>query len=215
MLANDRIGVAQSLAADGNFRPAVEVLRDAIAQDPHDTALRIALAELYRDRGYPDQAGRWGAIVPGWATDRELRLFARSFYPEATPERIATVLRTTVDRVSPELVDLVRDSARTRRERSAEASRGAVAFGIAGIALIVLVVGSICVFVAATLELRNLTAWARVLAASVAFLGVLSSSLWLVRSLSRRHWGSAVVSLAISLALFSFACWIVALLVAD
>ena len=51
-------------------------LRQRIHRDPGDTAARAELAQLHRDAGHADQAGRWGLLVPGWTTPAERRAFA-------------------------------------------------------------------------------------------------------------------------------------------
>ncbi|WP_314101879.1 DUF6584 family protein [uncultured Frigoribacterium sp.] len=51
-------------------------LRQRIHRDPGDTAARAELAQLHRDAGHADQAGRWGLLVPGWTTPAERRALA-------------------------------------------------------------------------------------------------------------------------------------------
>lgn len=212
MPTDDSIEVARGLAADGRFREATELLRAAVANDPLNDAPRTALAGMYRDRGYPDQAGRWGATVPGWATDRELRSFARGFDPGVGPERIAAVLKTTADRVPSELMELVRARGRARSGPREKISLGKVAGGAAGFALLTLLLGCVIVFVDAILGIGNPTMSARAVAVSFGLLGALSAALWVVRSVVKRRWQSAVVSLLVAVALGSLACWVIMVL---
>lgn len=71
-------GVLERAAADvtvGNLIRARRRLKDRVRAVPTDVAARRALAELYRADGYHDQAGRWGYLVAGFATERERRAF--------------------------------------------------------------------------------------------------------------------------------------------
>lgn len=46
--------------------------RDRLLEEvTHRATARIELAELYRDLGHIDQAGRWGISVEGWTRNRE------------------------------------------------------------------------------------------------------------------------------------------------
>lgn len=52
-------------------------LRERIAREPLDLEAREGLAEIYRDEGYDDQAGRWDVLIPGWTSARERELFVK------------------------------------------------------------------------------------------------------------------------------------------
>lgn len=73
---------ASQLWSMGEPRAARELLKETVRATPQLTAPRRALAELYRETGCPDQAGRWGISIPGWTTplerDRLARLLASS-----------------------------------------------------------------------------------------------------------------------------------------
>ena len=58
-------------------RIQLEILKAAVRDNPMSEQARLALASAYRELGMPDQAGRWGALSDGWATDVELDRFAR------------------------------------------------------------------------------------------------------------------------------------------
>jgi hypothetical protein len=55
----------------------LEMLKRALHDDPLSLDARLALAAAYRELGLPDQAGRWGALTDGWATEIERDRFAR------------------------------------------------------------------------------------------------------------------------------------------
>ena len=58
-------------------RTQLEILKVAVRDDPMSEQARLALASAYRELGLPDQAGRWGALTEGWATEVEIDRFAR------------------------------------------------------------------------------------------------------------------------------------------
>jgi hypothetical protein len=51
-------------------------LRQHLHHHPADREARAALAANHRTAGHPDQAGRWGLLVPGCSTPAERRAFA-------------------------------------------------------------------------------------------------------------------------------------------
>lgn len=55
----------------------LEILKQAVRDAPQSQQARLGLAAAYRELGHPDQAGRWGALTEGWATQFELDRFAR------------------------------------------------------------------------------------------------------------------------------------------
>lgn len=58
-------------------RLQLAILKAAVHDDPMSEQPRLALAAAYRELRLPDQAGRWGALTEGWATDIERDRFAR------------------------------------------------------------------------------------------------------------------------------------------
>jgi hypothetical protein len=81
----DKIDRARELAASGNYRAALNLLREQAVRDQPPYRSRLALAGLYRELECPDQAGRWGIISDGWTSpleqDRLARLLAASGVP--------------------------------------------------------------------------------------------------------------------------------------
>jgi hypothetical protein len=68
---------ARALVDAGDTRAALNLLRVHAERDHPPFATRRALAELYRELGAPDQAGRWGIVIEGWTTERERDRVAR------------------------------------------------------------------------------------------------------------------------------------------
>jgi hypothetical protein len=91
----DEIERARALAAGGNRRAALTLLREAAERDGAPPRFRLALAELYRELRNPDQAGRWGIVFEGWTTDHErdrlARLLAASGVDEESAEEFLRV----------------------------------------------------------------------------------------------------------------------------
>lgn len=73
---------ARQLVSVGKTLKAIGHLKSAVRAHPDATPLRLTLAGLYRELGYPDQAGRWGIAIDGWTSalerDRLARLLASS-----------------------------------------------------------------------------------------------------------------------------------------
>jgi hypothetical protein len=69
----------------GEYRRAVDRMTGLIRSHADDLELRRATAQLYRELGNPDQAGRWGFIVPSAATELERALFIRSARQPGSP----------------------------------------------------------------------------------------------------------------------------------
>ena len=80
----DRPETANALAraardeAAGDFALARHRLKNYLHDRSDDLVARRALAALYRIDGYPDEAGRWGYLLPDGATERERQAFERS-----------------------------------------------------------------------------------------------------------------------------------------
>jgi hypothetical protein len=86
-------------AEEGRLWLARHRLKGYLVDRPGSLQARRLLAELYRRDGYPDQAGRWGYLVDGGATDRERMLFERSatfpFRGIVNAEHLRLLLRWT------------------------------------------------------------------------------------------------------------------------
>lgn len=99
----DKIERARALAASGNFRAALNLLRETATREGPPYSSRLALAELYRELGCPDQAGRWGIVSEGWTTeyerDRLARLLAASGVAEETSREFLRIPRDVEDPV--------------------------------------------------------------------------------------------------------------------
>lgn len=67
---------AQVLGKSGKLRQGARLLRDRLAEDPSDNEVRRALAQMYRDAGHLDQAGRYEFGMP-YATSEEQATFLR------------------------------------------------------------------------------------------------------------------------------------------
>jgi hypothetical protein len=55
----DPVARAKGLFAQGNRRAALAILKTMAYGDANPSGARLALAEMYRAMGCPDQAGRW------------------------------------------------------------------------------------------------------------------------------------------------------------
>lgn len=67
---------AQDLGRAGHLRQGARLLRDRLAEDPRNNEVRRALAQMYRDAGHLDQAGRFEFGMP-YATPAEQAAFLR------------------------------------------------------------------------------------------------------------------------------------------
>ncbi|ROR67087.1 DUF6584 family protein [Agrococcus jenensis] len=74
----DAIARARAHAAYGRTRAAIDLLKPLATGEQPPYAARRALAELYRDLGAPDQAGRWGVVIDGWTSAFERDRLARA-----------------------------------------------------------------------------------------------------------------------------------------
>lgn len=73
----DKVERARALAAAGNRRAALLLLRELATRERPPYRSRLALAQLYREMRCPDQAGRWGIISEGWTSEYEQDRLAR------------------------------------------------------------------------------------------------------------------------------------------
>lgn len=101
MAGVDKIERARALAVGGNHRAALNLLRELATHEGPPYRSRLALAELYRELGCPDQAGRWGIIFEGWTTeyeqDRLARLLAASGIPKQSTREFLRLPRDAED----------------------------------------------------------------------------------------------------------------------
>ena len=97
-LRDDAGGLVRDSAA---ARAELQAAKARVLANPASLELRLELAEAYRVRGFPDQAGRWGILSEGWPTDLELDRLARMLAVSGTS---ATEVRTLL--LLPESADL-------------------------------------------------------------------------------------------------------------
>lgn len=213
-----RINRSRQLHAAGNRRGAVELLKTHVRRDPESMELRIALAELYRDMGHSDQAGRWGIAVEGWTTsierDRLARLLASSRVTDQDIEEFL-VLPPGMVTARPDIVALLdgpvahyrehfaaRNRERLDRYLSASTDKRGAKFTTAasvgfGFAISALVLGILAVFVAAVFGFADSSGLARyVLLASVALAGFALLMLT-AAAVAQRRWTRRTASLCL------------------
>lgn len=221
----DKTERARALAAGGNHRAALHLLRELATREGPPYRSRLALAELYREMGCPDQAGRWGIISDGWTTEREQDRLARLLAASAVPKQsIREFLRVPRDVENPadlQAVVATVPSYRTRfgqrsdwnqivipGERAARLARAAAKW-LVYLAVAAAVVTMIGVFQQA-LTGGDARGWARGGSlVFVALLGAASIAYGLSRSVVRRIWsgfafaalGAALFALVIAAAL--------------
>jgi hypothetical protein len=83
------IANARAAMNDGRTRNALDILRARLRAHPDEVDVRQQLAETYRTLGHPDQAGRWGSLIPGWSTRAEHNAFIRAFItPDIDEQRV-------------------------------------------------------------------------------------------------------------------------------
>jgi hypothetical protein len=121
----DRIARARELFELGRHRAALDLLKPAAAEESAPFAHRRALAQLYRELGYLDQAGRWGIVLEGWTTDAEQDRLARMLAAQDVPARSAReYLAVPRGTAAPVLDALVEDRVPTYRAQfAAKAAR--------------------------------------------------------------------------------------------
>jgi hypothetical protein len=213
-----RISRSRWLYAAGKRRGALDLLKTDMRKYPESKELRLALAELYRDMGYPDQAGRWGIAVEGWTTpveqDRLARLLASSGITDPDIEEFLGLSPAMVA-ARPDVIALITGPVaryrerfharyRERADRDLRAStdkRGArfttaasVGFGFA---IGTMLLGILSVFVAAAFGFGDSPRFARyVLLASVGLDGFALLMLT-AAAVARRRWTSGTASLCL------------------
>jgi hypothetical protein len=111
---------SRELLAQGSKRQAIEVLRERVTVEPESTEARRALADLYRELGHPDQAGRWGLLVPGYTTETERLLFARMIVAgRASSSRVSDLLKVESHAVVPQEFENLLAAERARAKHHA------------------------------------------------------------------------------------------------
>lgn len=167
-LAVDRIARARELLELGRQRAALDLLKPAAAAERFPFRQRRALAELYRELGYHDQAGRWGIVLDGWTTDMERDRLARLLAGrDPSPRAVREFLSIPPGTATLALDALVRDRVPGYREQfeakaarrleqspppSAPAERaGDIGFGLGVVAALAAILGMAVVFVIALL----------------------------------------------------------------
>lgn len=158
----DRIARSRELFDLGRHRAAFDLLKPAAEGESAPFVHRRALAQLYRELGCPDQAGRWGIVLDGWTTDVEKDRLARLLAANGVPARSARrFLAVPPEADLPEFNAVVEDrlpgyrarfkaegagSAMTRAEHA-----GSVGFGFGVAAALGAFAGLVAVFFVALL----------------------------------------------------------------
>ncbi|KRE24910.1 hypothetical protein [Agromyces sp. Soil535] len=83
----DTIARSRELFDLGRHRAAFDLLKPVAQTESAPFVHRRALAQLYRELGCPDQAGRWGIVLDGWTTDLEQDRLARLLAANGVPKR--------------------------------------------------------------------------------------------------------------------------------
>lgn len=210
---------ARELLAEGKTRPALTLLKDLALTD---AAARRELAETYRRMGNPDQAGRWGILVPGWTSEREQDRLARLLAAAGVRrDDLAAFLDVPTEAaLSPEAVELYEDRVPEYRERfrarsldrSWRASPGSRVEDVAdvgvGIVALVGVVLIFIVFVGSMLDLDGRPSFARASAAMLLGAGGVLFLVRVVGNFLRRRARAAVISVVLGASLLAGAVMI-------
>ena len=140
-------------------RAELESLKAALHTAPESIDARLQLAAAYRERGFYDQAGRWGVVVDGWPSEVELDRLARHLASSGVG--LADVRRYLLlpddAELSPVVTELLagpteryrkqfRTIVRARQKGSAEKVVGALAGGFFGLFLLVSLVALVIVY---------------------------------------------------------------------
>lgn len=116
---------AQELGKSGHVRAGARLLRDRLAEDPSDNEMRRALAQIYRDAGHLDQAGRYEFGMP-YATPAEQDTYLRHVVAIGADEAYLRRLSILPDSVTiPE--EITARLARLRRVQNDSAAWDTVA----------------------------------------------------------------------------------------
>ncbi|AWB86001.1 DUF6584 family protein [Mycetocola zhujimingii] len=189
----DPLTLSQQLRRDGNVRLALNVLKNAAWADPGDLRVRRALAEMYREMGYPDQAGRWGIVLDGWTTAKEKEELVKDIAYRGEDDLVKFLNLPSGPHTFPDLHDLLAGPVKKYMEPSSGRWRETL-FGIAAIgwsvSTIAFLIGSIAVTVLVTAELGDPAGVARLIGCPTVVLAGLSTSIY---ALSARAWWAPIV----------------------
>lgn len=123
----DQVARARALSRQGNNGAAVALLKARVERERTPGEARRALAEIYREMGAPDQAGRWGIAFDGWTTSFERDRLARALAFYADPWVFLSLPST--ESASVDLAEVLAkrkaysDRAAARNRRAIEGSR--------------------------------------------------------------------------------------------
>ena len=205
-----RINRSRELHTAGKRRGALELLKADVRSNPESMELRLALAELYRKMGCPDQAGRWGIAVEGWTTpieqDRLARLLASSGITDLNIEEFL-ILPTAAVAARADIVSLLdgpvahyrgRPGLNVRASASKRGARFATAASVGfGLAIGALVLGTISVFVAAAFGFGDSPSFARYVLLSSAGLAGFALLMLTAEAAAQRRWTRGTVALCL------------------
>lgn len=191
----------------GKHRNALALLKTAVRKDPDATALRIALAEYYREMNCPDQAGRWGIVQVGWTDAVERDRLARLLAPVGIPrDDLANFLLLTGPiEAYPDLEEVVdgplaEHVMRRRADAADESPWGERFFTLAAISwattVLVWILAAMVLFVVAVFEIADAPTVARISAACV--LVVMAIACWASAAgflVERKRVGGAVFAI--------------------
>lgn len=92
---------ARADASAGDYRAARRRLQSYLVNRPDSLDARLMLVELYRQEGHLDEAGRWGYLIGGAATEAERRAFEHRGVRWAGVNLVLLQLRKTLPVVDP------------------------------------------------------------------------------------------------------------------
>jgi hypothetical protein len=194
------ISYARAAVADGRTRDALDTLRSRLRANPDEVDVRQELAEMYRTMGHPDQAGRWGSLLPGWSTLAEGNAFIHAFItPDIDEQRVEQLVAMPRGAsLPPGIEKLVRPPNRYyRRFRNfateMETTARFMGFGVLIVAVATMVVTTIEAFVG-TDDARFV---ARMGATLTAIPVIVWSITWATASVIRSRWLSVGLALAV------------------
>jgi hypothetical protein len=192
----DPLTLSQQLRRSGNVRLALNVLKNAAWADPGDLRVRRALAEMYREMGHPDQAGRWGIVLDGWTTPKEKEELVKDIAYRGDHEHLVRFLNLpSSPRTFPDLNDLLAGPVKKFVEPTSDRWRETL-FGIAAsgwaVSTVAFLVGTIAVTMLVTAEAGDPAGVARLIGCLTVVLAGVSTSIY---ALSARAWWAPIVGL--------------------
>jgi hypothetical protein len=166
---------ADLLWRSGRRDAALQSLRARVQRLPDESGPRAALVARYRELGAPDQAGRFGAVVPGLTTPHERELAARQFAASGAPvaslpDHLALPARALTDDLLGLLVS-VEHHRRSIRERTVatpsqerDSRREDAAIGFAVASAVLFLIGVVVIWAGALLDapVTQIARWASV-----------------------------------------------------